>query len=140
MLPASLLASQFSLLGLHPTDLVVFVTGEKLHDGTLAGMACERLGHRRYVVLQGGMARWSAEKRPVDQVLPAVAPSRYPEADKDDFTVDYRRVLNAMQEKKTVILDVRPADYYTGKKTDEARAGHIPGAVNRPFTEDVVKY
>jgi hypothetical protein len=26
-------------LGIHPTDLVVFVTGEKLYDGTLAGMA-----------------------------------------------------------------------------------------------------
>ena len=38
----------------------------------------------------------------------------------------------------TVIIDVRPADFYTGKKSDEARAGHIPGALNRPFTEDVI--
>ena len=56
LLPAPMLAGQFSLLGLHPTDLVVFVTGEKLYDGTLVGMACERLGHTRYAVLQGGMA------------------------------------------------------------------------------------
>lgn len=139
LLPAPMLAGQFSLLGLHPTDLVVFVTGEKLYDGTLAGMACERLGHSRYAVLQGGMAGWLAGKRPVDTLLPAVTPSRYPESHKDDFTVDYQRVLNAMQDKKTVIIDVRPADYYTGKKSDEARAGHIPGAVNRPFSEDVVK-
>ena len=126
-------------MGLHPTDLVVLVTGEKFYDGTLVGMACERLGHRRYAVLQGGMARWLAEKRPLDTILPAVIPSRYPESSKDDFTVDYRRVLTAMQDKKTVIIDVRPADYYTGKKSDEARAGHIPGAINRPFSEDVVK-
>jgi len=139
LLPAPMLASQFSLLGIHPTDLVVFVTGEKLYDGTLVGMACERLGHSRYVVLQGGMAGWLGGKRPVDTLLPAVTPSRYPESSKDDFTVDYRRVLNAMQDKKTVIIDVRPADFYTGKKSDEARAGHIPGAVNRPFSEDVVK-
>ena len=59
-------------------------------------------------------------KRPVDTLLPAVTPSRYPESSTDDFTVDYRRVLNAMQDKKTVIIDVRPADYYTGKKSDEA--------------------
>jgi len=139
LLPAPMLASQFSLLGIHPTDLVVFVTGEKLYDGTLVGMACERLGHSRYAVLQGGMAGWLWGKRPVDTLLPAVTPSRYPESSADNFTVDYRRVLNAMQDKKTVIIDVRPADYHTGKKSDEARAGHIPGTVNRPFSEDVVK-
>ena len=139
LLPAPMLAGQFSLLGLHPTDLVVFVTGEKLYDGTLVGMACERLGHTRYAVLQGGMPGWLAAKRPVDTLLPAVTPSRYPENSTDNFTVDYRRVLSAMQDKKTVIIDVRPADFYTGKKSDEARAGHIPGAVNRPFSEDVVK-
>ena len=37
LLPAPMLAGQFSLLGLHPTDLVVFVTGEKLYDGTSGG-------------------------------------------------------------------------------------------------------
>jgi thiosulfate/3-mercaptopyruvate sulfurtransferase len=139
LLPAPMLAGQFALLGIHPTDLVVLVTGEKLYDGTLVGMACERLGHSRFAVLQGGMAGWLAAKRPLDTLLPAVTPSRYPGSSADNFTVDYRSVLNAMQDKKTVIIDVRPADYYTGKKSDEARAGHIPGAVNRPFSEDVVK-
>ena len=138
LLPPAPLSGQFSLLGIHPTDLVVFVTGEKFHDGTLVGMACERLGHHRYTVLQGGMAMWQAEKRPLDTFLPAVIPSRYPVSLKDEFTVDYRRVLTAMQGKDAIILDVRPKDYFTGKKSDEARAGHIPGAVNRPYTEDVV--
>ena len=64
--------------------------------------------------------------------------SRYPVSLQDEFTVDYRRVLTAMQGKDAIILDVRPKDYFTGKKSDEARAGHIPGAVNRPYTEDVV--
>ena len=92
LLFAPMLAGQFSLLGLQPTDLVVLVTGEKLYDGTLAGMACERLGHSRYAVLQG-MAGWLAAKRPVDTLLPAVTPSRYPESSADNFTVDYRRAL-----------------------------------------------
>jgi thiosulfate/3-mercaptopyruvate sulfurtransferase len=37
-----------------------------------------------------------------------------------------------------VIIDVRPAEYYSGTKSDEARAGHIPGALSRPYTEDVL--
>ena len=36
-----------------------------------------------------------------------------------------------------VILDTRPEDYYLGKASDEARAGHIPGAVSRPFSVDL---
>jgi thiosulfate/3-mercaptopyruvate sulfurtransferase len=36
-----------------------------------------------------------------------------------------------------VILDVRPTDYFSGAQSDEARAGHVPGARNRPYTEDV---
>jgi 3-mercaptopyruvate sulfurtransferase SseA/uncharacterized membrane protein YedE/YeeE len=139
LLPPVLLAGQFSLLGIHPSDLVVFVSGGKFHDGTLAGMACERLGHERYAILQGGMGAWLAAKQPLDARLPRVVPSRYPVSSKDDFTVDYQRVLKAVQEKTTIILDVRPADYYLGKKTDEARAGHIPGAINRPYTQDLVK-
>lgn len=139
LLPPALLAGQFSLLGIHPTDLVVFVPGGKFHDSTLAGMACERLGHKRYAILQGGMGAWLATKQPWDVRLPNVVPSLYPVGSKDDFTADYRDVLKAMQGKKTIILDVRPADYYHGKKTDEARAGHIPGAINRPYTEDLVK-
>jgi thiosulfate/3-mercaptopyruvate sulfurtransferase len=37
-----------------------------------------------------------------------------------------------------VILDVRPPDFFSGKKSDEARAGHIPGALNRSYTDDVL--
>jgi 3-mercaptopyruvate sulfurtransferase SseA len=48
-------------------------------------------------------------------------------------------VLAAIGKPGTIILDVRPVDYFTGKKQDEARGGHIPGAINRPFSEDVVK-
>ena len=42
-----------------------------------------------------------------------------------------------MQDHSAVIIDVRPADYFAGTKSDEARAGHIAGALNRPYTEDL---
>jgi thiosulfate/3-mercaptopyruvate sulfurtransferase len=57
----------------------------------------------------------------------------------DHFTVDHATVLGFMKDKRTVIIDVRPSEFYQGKKSDEARAGHIPGALNRPFSEDLVK-
>lgn len=139
LLPASMLAAQFSLLGLNRSDTVVLVAGDKVHDTTLAGLAFERLGHLNYAVLNGGYTQWAQEKRPTDAALPVVTASRYPvKPDADHFTVDFKTVAATLGKPGTVIIDVRPADFYTGKKSDEARAGHIPGAINRPYTEDVV--
>ena len=139
LLPAPLLAAQLSLMGIEPDNLVVLAAGEKFHDATLAGMALERLGHEKYAVLQGGMVQWLKEKQDLKTTLPAISPSLYPVRHTDDFTVGYQKVLEAQKQGTAIILDVRPADYYSGKKSDEARAGHIPGAVNRPYSEDVIK-
>jgi 3-mercaptopyruvate sulfurtransferase SseA len=139
LLPPPMLAAQFSLLGLQPSDTIVLVSGDKLYDTTLAGMAFERLGHMDYAVLNGGYAKWPKEGRPTDAALPAVTESKYPvKMNADDFTVDFQTVAAQLGKPGVVIIDVRPADFYTGKKSDEARAGHIPGAISRPFTEDVI--
>lgn len=89
-------------------------------------------------------SQWQAEGRPVDQNLPDARAGEYPvpEGD-DDFSVDYRQVLEMAQSIRDggpgVILDVRPAAYFKGDKSDEARPGHIPGAVNRPYKTDLAK-
>ncbi|HUU97442.1 MAG TPA: rhodanese-like domain-containing protein [Phycisphaerae bacterium] len=138
LLPGELIGEHLSQMGITATDIVVLVSGEKMHDATLAGLALERVGHRRYAVLDGGNGKWIAEGRPMDVALPTVARIDYPvDTQADRFTVDYRTVLQRVQDKSAIILDVRPADYYAGIKSDEARAGHIPGALNRPYTEDL---
>ncbi len=139
LLPADLLAAHFSLLGLNSSDTVVLVFGERFHDATLAGMAFERLGHMDYAILNGGYPKWDQEDRPANAVLPTVNTSKYPvKRDADRFTVDFRTVAAKLGKPGTMIIDVRPVDFYTGKKSDEARAGHIPGAINRPYTEDII--
>ena len=137
---ADMLVHHLSLMGIRPSDTVVFVYGDKPHDATLAGMALERLGHRNYAILDGGFAIWKASGKPMDTVLPQVNISNYPLTDSlDAFTVDSQNVLKYVQNKKAVIIDVRPSNYYSGAKSDEARAGHIPRAINRPYTADIVK-
>ncbi len=131
LLPAPMLAMHFSQMGIRPDDLVVVAAGERMQDATLLGMACERLNHRRYVVLNGRFGKWRAENRPTDTVLPRFPESSYPVPTRPDtFTVDSTRVLQAIKNRDAVILDVRPEDYFTGAKSEEARAGRIPGAVN----------
>jgi len=137
--PGDILVRHFSSMGIRPGDTVVIVYGDKTQDATLAGLALERLGHASYRILNGGFAAWKSAKKTVVTDLPAVASSNYPVPGIDSFSVDYRTVLEYVKSRKGIILDVRPADYYKGIKSNEARAGHIPGAINRPYTEDIVK-
>ncbi|MDY6953666.1 MAG: DUF6691 family protein [Thermodesulfobacteriota bacterium] len=140
LLPATTLAEHFSMMGILPDDFVVLVCTDKLQDATLVGMACERLKHNRYALLRGGFPKWHAEKLPLDMTLPSVEPSQYPvPKNPETFTVTAKEVLASLGKPGTLILDVRPLEYFTGQKRDEVRGGHIPGAINRPFSEDVVK-
>lgn len=140
LLPADMLARHLSLMGITPQSVIVLAPGAKVHDATLVAVALERVGHPSYAILNGGYEKWVAENRPVGVDLPSVPATSYPVASPTDaFTVDYIAVLEAVERKNAVILDVRPPEYYSGQKSDEARAGHIPGALNRPYTEDVVK-
>lgn len=140
LLPTDLLARHFGLLGIDRSDTVILMPGVKFHDATLASMACARLGHPHYAVLDGGFERWQAEKRGTDAALPSVTPGVYPgDTQADSFTVDTQAVLQSIRRRDAVVLDVRPADYYSGQKSNEARAGHIPGALNRPYSEDVTE-
>jgi 3-mercaptopyruvate sulfurtransferase SseA len=138
LLPADMIARHLGLLGIRPETTVIIVPSEKLQDATLVGIALERLGHWRYAILNGGWEKWQGEHLPVDTKLPAFTAMDYPvPRQADAFTVDYLTVLEHSQRRSAVILDVRPADFYSGVKSDEARAGHIPGAVNRPFSADL---
>ena len=137
LLPADLIARHLGLLGISRQTTVVLVPTDKLQDATLVGMALERVGHMRYAILNGGWEQWAEEKRPADTLLPTITATEYPVATgAEAFSVDYQQVLALSRNRNAVLLDVRPADFFSGKKSDEARAGRIPGAINRPFTLD----
>lgn len=135
LLPGAMLAGHFSLMGIEPDDTVILVS-DRLIDATLASLAFERVGHARCAILDGGFAQWKKEGRPLDTKLPAVTASHYPAPKSPDrFTVNAEALLKAQQAGATII-DVRPKDVFAGKKSDEPRGGHIPGAINRVFSDD----
>lgn len=139
LLPADMLAGHLSLMGVRPGDMIVLVPDKELKDATLTAVALERLGHTNYAILRGGWHAWKSQNRPVTTELPTVVRTNYPVPAGDRFTVDGEAV-NAMRQAGATIIDVRPADFFTGKKQDEARGGHIPRALNRPLAEDIIQH
>ena len=136
--PADQLAATFGRLGIRKKDTVV-VYDDRLRDATYVALALERVGHESYAVLHGGFKKWVEEGRAVTSEIPKPTPVKYkPVRGADRFTVDIDTVKSTLGDGKTIILDTRPREYYLGERSDEARAGHIPGAVNRPYSEDLV--
>ncbi len=138
LLPADELATLLGRCGIG-RDHAVVVYSDALRDATLVGLALQRVGHARFAVLNGGIGRWTAESRPLSKAFPRVDPTRYtPGPGADTFTVSVDDVAAAAARRVATILDVRPPEYFEGKKSEEARPGRIPGAINRELKHDLV--
>ena len=97
------------------------------------------LGHEAVAVLNGGLAGWRAAGLPLQTHAPAprsrgtLAPAAPLVA-----VVDYAAVLAASQAGNRVILDARAPDRFRGEnETLDAVGGHIPGARNRFFRDNL---
>lgn len=95
------------------------------------------LGHERVAVLDGGIARWKALDLPLDDAVPSPRPARY-EASFDDGRLLDAPQVQARLEAGDVLLDARGAPRFRGEVEPIDRvAGHVPGARNRPFPDNL---
>jgi len=92
-------------------------------------------------VLDGGLAAWKAEGRPVEVPVPARRPaSRLALTSQPGKVVDKRRVVELLREPGTLVLDARAPERFSGKvEAVDARPGHIPGAKNAPTAGNLVE-
>src|ERR1043165_1975001 len=88
------------------------------------------IGHETVAVLDGGLAKWAAEKRPLTSEVPRFAPSHYQQESKGNPAVDVSEVMG--QGSEMLLLDARaPARYRGEQEPIDPVAGRIPGARNR---------
>jgi thiosulfate/3-mercaptopyruvate sulfurtransferase len=100
-------------------------------------------GHRRVAVLNGGFAAWQQAGLPLE-TLPARRPSRTfivrLTAEEVVSTAQLERIVEsgALSSGKRMLVDARASDRFAGEnETIDPVAGHIPGALNHPFTRNV---
>jgi len=95
------------------------------------------LGHEAVAVLDGGYARWLAEKRPTSQESPVVAPATF-EVQRVAPTVSASGAASSLPRHTLVLVDARAAERYRGDTEPiDPVAGHIPGALNRPYSRNL---
>lgn len=123
--------------GLKPTDQVVCYDAG---NGAMASRLWWMLrwaGHDAVAVLDGGIAKWTAEGRPLTADIPRAQPSRYDVRVRSGMALDVAAVARNLR--KQVLLDARaPARYRGEQEPIDPIAGRIPGALNR-FNMDNVR-
>ncbi|HEY0662427.1 MAG TPA: sulfurtransferase [Lysobacter sp.] len=111
-------------------------------DGAIAArfwFLLRALGHEKVAVLDGGWARWTALGLPVDTQVRRPPSLRYT-ADFDMGMLLDAEQVQARLEEGELLLDARAADRFRGENEMLDRvAGHVPGAVSRPYAENLVE-
>ncbi|MDH3248438.1 MAG: sulfurtransferase [Acidimicrobiia bacterium] len=92
------------------------------------------VGHTRTQLLDGGLVAWRAGGHPTTTAIPAVKRGHFPSATDWTGVVDAPSVASW----HGPVIDARAADRYRGEHEPiDPVAGHIPGAINLPFVENL---
>ncbi|WP_439481538.1 sulfurtransferase [Cyclobacterium plantarum] len=127
-------------LGISPESRVV------VYDDKNGGMSAARfwwmlkaLGHDKVQVLDGGKeAGLKAGLSTSSQTEFPKATSPYPAKEWQLPLADIQEVEKAAKDKNKMVIDVRESTRYLGiSEPIDLVAGHIPGAVNIPFSENL---
>ncbi|RPD86507.1 sulfurtransferase [Luteimonas sp. 100069] len=136
---ADAFAETLSRLGIAPGMQVVAYDDS---DGAFAARLwwlLQSAGHREAAVLDGGWAAWQAAGLPVAPSPREVAPAPHPPRAFDETRLlrdadAVRRHLDA----GGLLIDARaPARFRGEVEPLDPRAGHVPGACNRPYTANM---
>lgn len=92
-------------------------------------------GHEHVSVLDGGLDAWIASGGPLTTATPPALTGDFPTRPWRD-TVD--RIAVRDREDTTILIDARTAERYRGEvEPVDLKAGHIPGALSAPLTDNL---
>jgi thiosulfate/3-mercaptopyruvate sulfurtransferase len=89
----------------------------------------------RTSVLNGGMIAWTREGKPVTTAAPQVTAGKLTARPTNNLVADAAFVKSVPQHPNQKLVDARAAVFYKGIEPTYNKSGHIPGAVNLPYTE-----
>ena len=133
MLPgAAAFGNAMVALGVGRDDRIIIYDNSPLRSATRAWFMLRHYGADRVAILDGGLARWRSEGRPIETGAAAPRRARF-DAVEREAVVTKTMLLNGAG---GVILDARSRSRFDGSVADPrpgVASGHIPGSRNLPF-------
>jgi len=94
----------------------------------------KRAGHHPVALLDGGLQAWQAAGLPLDSVAPAFRDGSYPPASDGRADIGVQELQAGLADGVLTLIDARdPVRFAGGAEPIDPVAGHVPGALNRPF-------
>ena len=129
-----------SALGISEKDTIVVYDGKGLYSAPRVWWTLRIFGAKDVFILDGGMPAWKAEGRPTEAGEVKRAPRTF-KAEMDTGAVAMvSDVQMALNNEDVQVIDARSAGRFSGTEPEPRkglRGGHMPGALNVPFTEIV---
>ncbi|HEU5135991.1 MAG TPA: sulfurtransferase [Steroidobacteraceae bacterium] len=131
-------ARRLGELGVSPDrQIVAYDQGNAAYAARLWWLA-RWTGLRNVAVLDGGLAAWRAAGLPVDTSTRTPQPRALTLSLVADAWVSSESVDELRLRPGNLLIDARGAERFAGKnETIDKVAGHVPGARNRPFLENL---
>lgn len=131
------LAARLGAIGIDATtQVVVYDDAQGMIAGRLWWLL-RWLGHARVAVLDGGLQAWQAANQPLTPELPSLPTANFV-VRLNDAMVDADYVRAFLQTSRMHLVDARSPDRFRGEnETIDPVGGHIPGAVNRFFRDNL---
>ena len=96
------------------------------------------LGHDAVAVLDGGWAQWAREGRPTRSGDETRQETTFTPSPRTELSVGLADVIAHIGDSQRVLIDARAAERFEGRsETIDRVAGHIPGAVNHFFKQNL---
>ncbi|WP_336985927.1 3-mercaptopyruvate sulfurtransferase [Altererythrobacter aquiaggeris] len=130
-------ASRMQGLGLGDGSRIVIYDDSDIKTSARAWVMFKTFGAHHVAILDGGLAKWRAEKRPLQGGVERLRHRHYTAWEDTQNIRSKSQILANLTSAVEQVVDARGEMRFTGEM-DEPRAGmsagHIPGARNVPFT------
>lgn len=96
------------------------------------------LGHDHVQLLDGGMQAWQAAGYTLDTAVPSFAKGDFAAKPRPEMVASIDEVKNSLDVPDVLLIDARAPERYRGDVEPlDQQAGHIPGAINMPFADNL---
>ena len=130
-------ASQMKKMGIGDGSHIVVYDSEGLYSAARVWWMFRTMGHNDVAVLNGGLKKWRAENRVLEDMSPPMRTARhFTPRFRTDLVRDWADVKGLIGNAVTQIVDARAAQRFAGSVPEPRaglRAGHIPTSKNMPF-------
>jgi len=136
MVPSEhLFASRMRALGLGDGQRIAVYDNSPLHSSARAWWMLRSFGVRQVAVLDGGLAKWKAEGRPLESGQAEARHGHFTPVFDEEAVADKALVASLLGAGSHEIVDARGAARFAGTEAEPRpgmAAGHIPGSKNLP--------